>query len=387
MSRILFLLEDYNYFYTNGSSELLEKTKNISYKEMMKQLLSKKHYQSDGLANSFRELGHEVEIAVPEANPLQLQWLKENDKGLFKQWKVTRPVRSFKSRFLKRHRTSYNHIQFKTLLAQVKKFEPEVIYYYSNIVITKEQAAELKARGVKIVLQWSCPIWDELPDFPYKSFDLITTAAPQLRSYFEKEGQNVYYMQQAFDDSIVKELKPRTGYKGDVVFIGSFSLGHQLRSEVLEFLLESNVDIQIHGTGKDLLPKGSLLASKLQAPVYGVDMYNTYRNYRMAIHIHTTGKKNDGIDWDRFAGAKRIFEITGSGTLLLTSNQENIAELFEIGKEVVTFENKNDLLEKINYYKTHTKEAEEIALRGMQRTLKDHSFNSRAKELSKVLFN
>src|ERR1043165_8360597 len=101
MSRILFLLEDYNHFYTHGAETLLERNKNISYREMMNELLSKKHYQSDGLAKSFSELGHEVDIAVPEANPLQLQWLKENDSTLYKQWQLTKPVRSFKSRVLK----------------------------------------------------------------------------------------------------------------------------------------------------------------------------------------------------------------------------------------------------------------------------------------------
>ena len=37
--------------------------------------------------------------------------------------------------------------------------------------------------------------------------------------------------------------------------------------------------------------------------------YNTYPKYKMAIHINGTGYRDDGIDWSKYAGAKRLFEI------------------------------------------------------------------------------
>jgi glycosyltransferase involved in cell wall biosynthesis len=384
MPNILFLLEDYNYFYTNGSQKLNAK----SYKETLETLISKKHYQSDSMAKAFDKLGYNYNIVIPECNPLQLKWAKEHSKLIYFKWLIEKPIRSFKSRILKQYRSSFNSIQFAVLLHQVKLYKPEIIYVYSNIFITEKQIIELKKHTNKIVLQWSCPVWNESIRFPYHKFDLIITAALQLKEYFENKKINTAYIQQAFDDSIVSKFKQKTdSYKGDVLFIGSFTLGHHHRFEVLEYLLQQGVNLTIHGTGKESLPTNSLVYKYMKEPLHGLDMYNEYRNYKMAIHIHTTGHENDGINWNKYAGAKRLFEITGSGTLLLTSNQDNVKDLFEIDKEVIVFNDAEDLLLKINNIVNDDDKIKKMALAGMERTLKNHSFLSRAKELEPILFN
>lgn len=386
MQKILFLLEDYNYFYTNESIKLLKQKK--SYKQTLDDLINRKHYQSDSMANAFKALGHDTRILIPEANPLQLKWLKENNKGLYLKWLLQKPLRSYLSRVKKLYRNSYNTIQVEVLLAQVKEYKPDIIYFYSNIFVTEAQVLELKKHCKKVVLQWTCPIWREHPDFPYWAFDLIITAAIQLKEYFDSKKYKAVYIQQAFDDSIIQRLEPESKeYKGDVIFVGSFSLGHNYRFQVLELLLKNNVDLTIHGMGKEYLPEGSLVRSKMKEPLFGIDMYNEYRKYKMAIHIHTTGNDNDGIDWNKYAGAKRLFEITGTGTLLLTSYQENIKELFEIDQEVITYLTPNDVLQKINFLLRQPEKIKKIARQGMERTIKDHSFKKRALELSPALFN
>ncbi len=340
------------------------------------------------MANAFKAMGHDTKIIIPECNPLQLKWTKENSRSLYFKWHFQKPFRSYLSRIKKRFRTSYNSIHFDVLKAQVKNYEPDIIYVYSNIFFTERQISELKKYCKKIVLQWTCPIWHEQPDFPYGSFDLIVTAAPQLKEYFENKKYNTVYIQQAFDSSILKNVEPLSETKkGDVVFIGSFTLGHNYRFDVLEYLLQNKIDLTIHGVGKENLPPDSLVASKIKSPLYGIKMYNEYRKYKMAVHIHTTGKENDGINWDKYAGAKRLFEITGSGTLLLTSEQENVKDLFEPGKEVVTYSSPQNLLEKINVLLQDKTGIREIAKSGMERTLRDHSFKRRAEELSPYLFN
>ncbi len=384
MPNILFLLEDYNYFYTNGSQKLNTK----SYEETLETLISKKHYQSDSMAKAFDKLGYNYNIVIPECNPIQLKWAKENNKLIYFKWLIEKPIRSFKSRILKQYRNSFNSIQFSVLLHQVKLYKPEIIYVYSNIFITEKQIIELKKHTNKIVLQWSCPVWNESIRFPYHKFDLIITAALQLKEYFENKKINTAYIQQAFDDSIVSQFKQKTdSFKGDVIFIGSFTLGHHHRFEVLEYLLQQGVNLTIHGTGKESLRTNSLVYKYMKEPLHGLDMYNEYRNYKMAIHINTTGHEDDGIDWNKYAGAKRLFEITGSGTLLLTSNQDNVKDLFEIDKEVIVFNDAEDLLLKINNIVNDDDKIKKMALAGMERTLKNHSFLSRAKELEPFLFD
>lgn len=383
MSRILFLLEDYNLFYSIAASANIKKGGN--YHESLNLLINHKYYQSDSMAAACSNLGYETRVVVPECNPLQLRWAYENSPFLYLKWQLGRPVRSIKSRVLKRHRTSYNYIHFQVLLQQIQEFKPDYVYFYSNVYITANQIKTLKLHCRKIILQWTCPLYDEKFKFPYSSFDLIITASLQLVEYFNGMNIKVRYLQQAFDSRIIDNLLPVKELKGDVVFIGGFSLGHEYRAEVLQYLLESGIEIIIHGTGKEYLSDFPLLRNSMKDAIFGNDLYNEYRKYKMAIHIHTTGREGDGIDWNKYAGAKRLFEITGAGTLLLTSWQENIPDLFVEGEEVIVFKDKEDLLKKITYLLSREDDIRKISYAGQQRTIKEHSFIERAKMLSEYL--
>lgn len=382
MKHIVFLLEDYNLFYSKQAAELL-KNKSYSYENTLAELLSKKYYQSDSMAQAFNQLGYQTTVIVPEANPLQLQWAKQNNTVTYYKWLAQKPLRSFKSRILKQHRNSYNSIQFQVLIQQLQRIKPDVVYFYSNIFITASQVVTLKKLVPRLVLQWTCPLWN---NYPYPHFDFIVTAAIQLKNYFDKKKIKCYYLQQAFDNGVVNQLKlPAKPMQSDVVFIGNFSLGHIFRYETLEYVLQQKIDLAIYGSGKNYIPTPSLVNQVLKPGLFGLEMYQRYQHSKMAIHIHTTGLENDGINWNRYAGAKRLFEITGAGTLLLTSHQENIKDLFEIDQEVVTFKTKEELVQKIAYYLAHPQEAARIAKAGQQRTLKHHSFEARAKELETFL--
>ena len=55
------------------------------------------------------------------------------------------------------------------------------------------------------------------------------------------------------------------------------------------------------------------------------------------------------------------------------------------GKEYVSFRNKDDLLEKIEYYLKNDEKREEIALAGMEKTHKNYLASHRALKIKKVL--
>lgn len=73
----------------------------------------------------------------------------------------------------------------------------------------------------------------------------------------------------------------------------------------------------------------------------------------------------------------RSFEIMGAGGFLMTNYQEEYLELFNPGDEFVFYESKEDLVEKIAYYKEHESERREIAQNGLLRVMKDHSYENR----------
>jgi spore maturation protein CgeB len=83
----------------------------------------------------------------------------------------------------------------------------------------------------------------------------------------------------------------------------------------------------------------------------------------------------------------RLFEATGVGAMLLTDRKDNLHELFEIGKEVVTYSSKEEAAELVRHYLDHPQEAEKIAKAGQARTLREHTYKARMVELTSILSN
>jgi len=71
----------------------------------------------------------------------------------------------------------------------------------------------------------------------------------------------------------------------------------------------------------------------------------------------------------------RIFEGTACGALVLTDSVANgLEELFHIGREIVTFEDDDDLWGKIDHYLQNETERARIAEAGYERTCSQHTY-------------
>ena len=77
----------------------------------------------------------------------------------------------------------------------------------------------------------------------------------------------------------------------------------------------------------------------------------------------------------------RNFEIPGCGGFLVTSRIDGLDKYYADGKEIIIFEDKDDLIDKIKYYLSHEVEREFIARAGYERTLRDHTYEKRFNDL------
>jgi spore maturation protein CgeB len=81
----------------------------------------------------------------------------------------------------------------------------------------------------------------------------------------------------------------------------------------------------------------------------------------------------------------RLFEATGAGAMLITEAAPNLADYFEPGREVATYDGPADLMEKLRHYLEHDRERIAIATAGQQRTLRDHTYAQVMARLSEIL--
>lgn len=151
-------------------------------------------------------------------------------------------------------------------------------------------------------------------------------------------------------------------------------------------------NIKINGIWWDRLPDYQSYGDKIElgrwmSPGETNDSYN---GSKIVINLHRS-HQDDSVNNNslKIPGASpnpRTFEISASGTLQLTDTRDDLARFYKPGEEIETYSSQQELLEKVEFYLTHEKERREIALRALERTLREHTYGHRIDQLLSVIF-
>lgn len=134
----------------------------------------------------------------------------------------------------------------------------------------------------------------------------------------------------------------------DVSFLGQISSYRDYRKEYIDFLKIKKV-------------KGLFATSERSEQKTHADYAKIMGRSKIGINFSYS------TDMHQLKG--RVFETLLSGALLLEMANEQTAMLFNEGVEYVEFVNKNDLLDKINYYLKNEEQRLEIAKNGRDKVL------------------
>ena len=81
----------------------------------------------------------------------------------------------------------------------------------------------------------------------------------------------------------------------------------------------------------------------------------------------------------------RIFDIMGAGGFLITNYQQEIPEYFQIGEDLVVFDNEEDLIWKIDYYLQHEEERIQIAENGCKKVRQLYTWEQRIRDIMNIM--
>ncbi|HAV42864.1 TPA: hypothetical protein DCX15_02470 [bacterium] len=81
----------------------------------------------------------------------------------------------------------------------------------------------------------------------------------------------------------------------------------------------------------------------------------------------------------------RTFTIPACRAFMISDYRKELGELFEEGKEVVSFRKKEELPEIIDYYLAHPERRERVALNAQHRVLEEHTYTYRIKRIFDVM--
>lgn len=372
--KILIVDTYYPTFLKRFNDDLLEsKLKNSSFAEHKHALLAKNFGTSDFYSRHLNLMGVETIDIIANDFLLQNKWENEFlNKNNYPKLLIPNKFfhLPFCGDFLKRH----DYLRY-IALAQIKKHKPDIVYCQDLWFFASKQLQEIKLCTKLLVGQIASPLPS---DVILKHFDLILTSFPHFVPKIRNKGVSCEYFRIGFETSMFKDL-PFKDRDIPISFIGGVTRHHKKSLELLEFI-SNKIPIKIYGYGANRLHNRSAIRKNHFGEVYGNEMYDVLRRSKITFNRHIDVAEMN-------ANNMRMFEATGMGSLLITDQKENLKDLFNENIEVISYNQKEDALEKIQYFLKNTQKASEIAKRGRQKTHNIHSYSNRMGELVQILDN
>lgn len=277
----------------------------------------------------------------------------------------------------------------RIVLDQIEQYDPSVVFCHDLSFLTVESLNEISRAGRILAGQCSCP----LPDLNKVSrFDILFTSFVHYVKKFEALGVKAFYVPLGFEPSQVDFAFPAVfpavptetiemdfGRIHDCVFVGGVgNPSHwQYGMEVLNAVAANIPTFKWWGYGLDTLPKGSPLRPYYQGEAWGVKMIEVLLQAKICLNRH-------GEVAGPYANNQRLFEVTGCGAMLITDAKENLHDFFT-PDECVPYRSPTEAAGLVKYYLEHNEERAKIAKAGQERTLRDHTYAKRMKQVADIL--
>ena len=305
------------------------------------------------------------------------------------------------------------------LLQEFRKHKVDLFfgYFYSSVVYP-DTIDLIKKSGVPTV-NFSCN--------NVHQFDLVREIAPHFDvcivpersalASFTAVNAKPLRIQLAANPRVYRPLPEPRRY--ELAFVGQ---RYADRAAYLDYLYQQGIDVRAWGAGwqpRKRLDMATLKAAlalvederldgisrllrhrngtashastdRIDTSAYGhprllfADLVRTFSQARISLGLATAGQSH--------TQAKRLthlrlreFEAPMSGALYLTERQDELEEYFSIGKEVLAYTNREDMLEQVRYYLNHPEQAEHIRHAAVERARAEHTWQHRFGELFTAL--
>lgn len=369
--RFLFLTSDYPDFlhWLYARHPGLEKQ---DYHGQMREVVGSLFHKVDFYANNLRKLGHEAEVIHYNNEFLQKAWAREHGTR-FKDNRWRFIMRGGLLPWVIHVNRSW---QEEISMAQVKDYRPDVLFNTNMIVYRCHFFNKIKPYFMLLFGQHAHPATTLPSNSDFSCYDLVISSYPPLVEYFQRTGVHAEFHNMGFEHEILS-LIPMEDKKYDVTFIGNFYSIHGSRASFFEDLCVRVPQLKIWGAGIERLSLSSPIRKCYMGEAWGNNYYQILRCSKITINHHG--------DVPLYANNQRLFEATGVGTLLITDWKQNLKEMFEPGTEVITYRDVDECANLIRYYLEYAEEREKIASAGRLRTLKEHTYYHRMKEILDIL--
>lgn len=270
----------------------------------------------------------------------------------------------------------------------------ELVLVLNGVVLPAEKVDLLRRSGYRTAVWFTDdPYYTDWTITIASRYDYVFTLELGCLSFYRDAGcQHVYYLPFAANPRVFQPKKVLASYQSDICLIGTaFWNRVELIDRLAPVLLDRKVVIS--GWWWDRLQNYSRLSDSIKLGDWMTPEETAcyYNGAKIVINLHrsinddsinaNTSKKIPALSVN-----PRTFEIACCGTFQLSDLRQETGQLYSLGTEIATYTSYEELINKIDYYLQNEDERQTMALNGLARTRRDHTYHKRLSTMLSILF-
>jgi len=295
-----------------------------------------------------------------------------------------------------------NNINKKIYISNfLEKFKPDLILSGAENFDFLELVKLNLNNKIPIILWKSSEIKKKNFNIIKNFYTHVITDNLYLKKKFTFAGIRSFFLLPSVSSSILMSSNNFYVRKNSIFFTGSLGSGFVERKKIISHLIKNDINLQIRSRdlknnyrifnyvnnflnnfvkNKNLINNFFFkdIISINRKPLFGRDLFEYMKKFKFILNFHSDFDKNKAINY-------RVFESLAVGALLFTDANQAQNSLFQENKHLICYKNKDDLINKINYYKNNVLEAKQIALNGYNLIKKNHTSDVRLHDFIKIL--
>jgi spore maturation protein CgeB len=256
----------------------------------------------------------------------------------------------------------------QALLSAVHREQPHVMLAVQlNYEIWAETLELISRMDHTITICWTTDdSWKyrEVSRFIGRFYHVMTTTDEASLPKYRKDGiRHVLLTQWGTNSVSMRRPLPAAECSHTVTFVGE---AHGNRKRRIEALSRLGLQVTCFGYG---WPGGPVPSQRIPQIMRESVISLNFANARGRNQIKA-----------------RTFETPGSGGFLLTEYVSGIEKYYIPGREIETFKKTSELARKIRHYLNNPEKRDRIAIKGYERSARDHTYETRMEELLAFAF-
>lgn len=201
----------------------------------------------------------------------------------------------------------------------------------------------------------------------YELYDICFISSEYYAKKLESETETVVRPLLQCTDPEVFYYSEDESLQEDLLFVG---MPRGVFREIVKDVMETDFEVSIYGTHWERFVDEKYIKGQF---IPNNELNKYYSSCKILLNDHWEIMKE--LDFP----SNRLFDALACGTFIISDKIPSADTLFE--GSVLTYENVQDLNNKIEYYLSHDVERKKMAEKGKELVLKNHTFDNRVDEI------